>query len=401
LADKFPSEPVLRDLATSHLLLGTLLAEAGKWDEARVEYEWARELLQKLATQFPDVPEYRHGLARVHLGLGRTFEGLGKSEQFRAETQQAAAMLRKLAELYPAVPDYQRDLATIHCNLGKVQTREGRHDLACIEFEQARDLLQNVAAQVRTVPGYQVDVATVHHDLGVALYYCQKMDLARVELEEAVKSQQHLVAEYPNEPRYQRDLARIHYALGKVLLNKGLPAESLDGFAKAIPTLTRTVAKDQGDVEARTALQDCYGSRAVAHVHLGKYAEAVADFDRVIELSPAPDHLLYRGGRALTCAKAGQIASAISEVAELLPLVANAPGSLKRDGVYLYTFACVYAIAAGKVVEKKQEYADRAMELLERAVQAGYRDAAQVARDDDLAALRGREDFKKLLADLQ
>jgi hypothetical protein len=38
--------------------------------------------------------------------------------------------------------------------------------------------------------------------------------------------------------------------------------------------------------------------------------------------------------------------------------------------------------------------------LLRRAVQAGYRDAAHMWKDPDLDALRGREDFKKLLAEL-
>ena len=41
------------------------------------------------------------------------------------------------------------------------------------------------------------------------------------------------------------------------------------------------------------------------------------------------------------------------------------------------------------------------MELLRQAVKAGFQDAAQMAEDPDLDPLRGREDFKKLLADLQ
>ena len=66
-----------------------------------------------------------------------------------------------------------------------------------------------------------------------------------------------------------------------------------------------------------------------------------------------------------------------------------------------YNFACVYAIASAKVAEQTQEYADRAMELLQDAVNAGYKDAANMAKDSDLDSLRGREDFKKLLEELQ
>ena len=44
------------------------------------------------------------------------------------------------------------------------------------------------------------------------------------------------------------------------------------------------------------------------------------------------------------------------------------------------------------------EFADRATELLLKGVKAGYNDAAHMAKDTDLDPLRGREDFKKLLA---
>jgi hypothetical protein len=66
-----------------------------------------------------------------------------------------------------------------------------------------------------------------------------------------------------------------------------------------------------------------------------------------------------------------------------------------------YDFACVYAVASGKVADKKQEYADRAMELLHKAVQAGFKDAAHIRKDTDLGPLRERDDFKKLIATLE
>ena len=66
-----------------------------------------------------------------------------------------------------------------------------------------------------------------------------------------------------------------------------------------------------------------------------------------------------------------------------------------------YNFACVYSLASTKIADKKNEYADRAMELLQKAVKAGWNDAKHTAKDTDLVPLRDREDFKKLLADLE
>jgi hypothetical protein len=58
-------------------------------------------------------------------------------------------------------------------------------------------------------------------------------------------------------------------------------------------------------------------------------------------------------------------------------------------------------VASGKIADKKQEYADRAMELLQKAVKAGFNDGAHMAKDTDLDRLRGREDFKRMVADLE
>ena len=91
----------------------------------------------------------------------------------------------------------------------------------------------------------------------------------------------------------------------------------------------------------------------------------------------------------------------MAEVAELTTPGANATGLAKWNAVQWYDFACVYAVASGKIADKKKEYADRAMELLRKAVKAGFVNAAHMKKDTDLDPLREREDFKKLLEELQ
>ncbi len=54
-----------------------------------------------------------------------------------------------------------------------------------------------------------------------------------------------------------------------------------------------------------------------------------------------------------------------------------------------------------KDATKRDDYARRAVEQLKEAVKAGYKNAALMAKDSDLAPLRDRDDFKKLLADLE
>ena len=66
-----------------------------------------------------------------------------------------------------------------------------------------------------------------------------------------------------------------------------------------------------------------------------------------------------------------------------------------------YDFACIYAVASFKIAANQQKYTDRAMELLHKAVKAGYKDAASMKQDTDLDLLRSRADFQKLIAEVE
>jgi hypothetical protein len=127
---------------------------------------------------------------------------------------------------------------------------------------------------------------------------------------------------------------------------------------------------------------------------LEKYAEAVQDWNQAIELSSQQWKAWFRVHRANSRVRTGRVASAVAEVSEL-----TKTGNWTAN--QWYAFACVYAVASGKSADKKQEYADRAMELLHNAVKAGYKDAAHLAKDKDLDVLHGRDDFKKLLAEME
>jgi hypothetical protein len=82
----------------------------------------------------------------------------------------------------------------------------------------------------------------------------------------------------------------------------------------------------------------------------------------------------------------------------------------RTDADGLYNAACARAVvarilragarsaAAGKEAEAE---GDRAMAWLERAVAAGYDNAAHLARVKDLDSLRDRKDFQDLLARLE
>ena len=71
-----------------------------------------------------------------------------------------------------------------------------------------------------------------------------------------------------------------------------------------------------------------------------------------------------------------------------------------KDADTVYQCACVHALAAGAVkggATLADHYAVRAVALLRQAADAGYKDSQTLRKDQDLDALRDRDDFKTLL----
>jgi hypothetical protein len=97
-------------------------------------------------------------------------------------------------------------------------------------------------------------------------------------------------------------------------------------------------------------------------------------------------------GRTDSLARAGDGDRAVAELGPLLP-------KLIRAGD-LYNAACVYAVVAAREPVGNR-HAGQAVEVLRQAVAKGYKDAAHLKTDPDLAALRGRADFRQLVADLE
>jgi len=392
LAAEFPGVPNYRQkLAGSHNNLGTLLAELGQRAGAEEQYRQALAIHEKLAAEFSAVPGFRSDLAMSHNNLGLLLGGLGKRVEAEEQYRQALAILEKLAAEFPGVPKYRQDSAKSHNNLAVLLADLGKHGDAEGQCRQAQAIQEKLAKEFPSVPAYRQELARIQNYLGVLLTAMRKRPEAEMQFRQALGIQEKLATEFPAVPEYQVDLGGSYCNYGRLQRDGGHSTESLVAFDKAIRSLTAAYDLDRRSVTAKRFLRNSYENRATAYDNLQNHTEAAKDWDKAIELSPKSQQPVLRAARANSRVHAGQVVGAVAEVAELT----------KADGWNAgqwYDFACVYAIASGKVTDKKQEYADRAIELLSKAVNAGYRDAAHMAKDFD--SLRDRADFKKLLADI-
>ena len=444
LAAEFPAVPEYRnDLAGSHHNLGNLLTGLGKRPEAEEQYRKALAIEEKLVAEFPAVPEYHRDLAVSHNSLGILLAGLGKrpeAEEQLSESpgdrgeagrgfprragvprepgrhsqqpgnsgvrsgevaggggavsespgdpREAGRRVPRRAGVPQAPGRQPQQPGNLVAGLGKLPAAE-EHD------RKALAILEKLAAEFPAVPDYRSDLALSHDSLGNLLAGLGKRPEAEEQYRKALAILEKLVAEFPAVQQFRVDLGGRYCNLGISGRRSGQPSESLVWFEKAVRILTAVYEQDRRLVQAKDFLRNSHWDRAMAYDRLRKFTEAIQDWDKAIELSPNAEQPGFRTLRATSRLQAGQVAEAVAEVGELTKNAA-APSSANL----WYDFACFYAIASGKSADKHQEYADRAMDMLQRSVKAGWSDAAHMVNDIDFDAIRGREDFKKLVGEL-
>jgi len=111
--------------------------------------------------------------------------------------------------------------------------------------------------------------------------------------------------------------------------------------------------------------------------------------------------------RVRALSRAGRHADAAVTADRLYDRDPKGPADLYNAGC-AYAL-CVTAVGPGKPPAQlspeekasRERYAARAVAVLREAVAKGYQDAAHMKQNTDLAPLRGRDDFQKLLAELE
>jgi serine/threonine-protein kinase len=393
-----PGETLYRhELALSYHNLGLLLVLTGKAPQAMATYRQALDILEKLSAEFPMVPEHRHLLAQTHSDMGNLFADLGKKPEAETAYRRAVAIQEKLVVESPAVPMYRQALADTHYNLGILLVDQGKRAEAETAYRQAVPLQEKLAADFPTVTKHRGDLATTLNNLGNLLADLGKRPEAEEAHRQALAIREKLAADFPMEPQYGVDLGGSQVNFGNLRGKSRQFQEALHWFAKGIKTLEGVRRQVDTDVTAQRYLRNAYAGRAQALQDLKRFAEAAEDWNKAVELSPEPERFPLRIYRAANRMRAGLVDAAIQD-AEDLPKISHP--------AVLYAAACFFALAADRRNEpggslSKEECAKRAVALLQQAVAKGYKDAEQMKKDDDLKALRERDDFKKLVAELE
>jgi tetratricopeptide (TPR) repeat protein len=253
----------------------------GEPDEAG--WRQAVALLEQLATEFPDVPEYREKLARSQNYLGVELAELGKRAEAETALRRALVLRGGLADDFREVALYRRALAGGYNDLGSFLLRlQRKYVYAEAAFRQAVSLDEQLATES---PTYRPALARSRSNLANVLQKRGKYAEAEALYRQALSVQEKRLAEFPAVPRGRLELADSYHRLGIVLAELRKPEEAKTAFRQALD-LWKKLADDYPKVLSyRRDLAAAYNDLGTPLRRLGKYAEAEAAYRQAINLS--------------------------------------------------------------------------------------------------------------------
>jgi serine/threonine protein kinase len=226
LIRKYPGwTSYLRDRAVISDAHAWVLFETDAASQAAKELTRGLEVRKRLATDFPDVLDFRHDLAKGHGNLVNVLTASGHLPEAEDQLKEATAILEALVKEHPKVPAYHLDLARCHMIWGKLYGMTRRMPKAEQPLRAALACCKRLAAGDPRDVSYQEELARAHLNLGVFLTLTRKVHEARDTLGESCRLFAKLATEHPTVPRFREDLRNVERQLNQLPPEAGGPAK--------------------------------------------------------------------------------------------------------------------------------------------------------------------------------
>jgi serine/threonine protein kinase/tetratricopeptide (TPR) repeat protein len=465
LADDFPDVAEYRDkLAASHNNRGVILADLGSPQEARAAFRLAVALREPLVKRFPKVLFYRRELAASYNDLASILKRQKHYAEAEKIYSQALDVMENLVAEAGTVPEYHQGLARIRSNRGALLREQGKLPEAEEVYRQVLKVQEAQLTRFSTVARVRRELADSYHGLGIVCTELSKADQADAAFQKAVDLRKKLLYEYPNVLQYRRDLADLYSDQGHFLMRQRIWAEAEEAYGHALD-LRKKVAAKAGAARDRQQLANSHedlaklwwstdrlkdaesacldalpireqlagesrkvpdyqnelagtlGKLAVLHNQRREFADALALLERArprhlaaLKAGPTDSRyrLCYRNNlQALATSHLGLgDHTRLATTAEDLARLDYEPATDNYLAARMLCSCATLTVKDAQLSETGQadlarRYADRALTLLKQAVAHGFKDAENMKTAGDLEPLRTREEFRKLLADLE
>jgi serine/threonine protein kinase len=371
-----PTDTVRAQLAHGHFGIGSVLDDTGKPDEALDSGRMALAIYEGL----PEAGQYQQpglgpmfGLqlqAAAYSAVGYVLYKTGKVADALESLRKASDIMEKLANANPVNIPVQEQLGISYGNLTNILTATGRLDEAMAAHSKALNVIQKLADAHPAVTEFQRLLSYCHASDGDLLVAMGKPEQAIEPYRKFLAINQKLVDANPKVPLYQNNLALAHSYMGRLLAQQAQFAEAFTAMDNGLAMLRKLVEANPKTPQYTTTLAFNHAWRGWALIRSGQPSKAATYLRQALELwakDPAPGYADMRFERS----------RALALLAGLGGLGDEAKSGVTKD--------------------EAAAFADQAVAALGDAITGGWL-LLDDLKEPDFNAIRGREEFKKLVA---
>jgi tetratricopeptide (TPR) repeat protein len=342
---------------------------------------------------------------------------MGRMEEAAEAHAAGIAVQKQLVADVPNRPQFRQELARSQSNWGRLQWYARNLTAAESAWTAAIALQKQLAAEFPTRREYRVELAHSYNGLASVMADTERLPEAETNFRAALNLRKQLVADFPKRQDFRQHLAGNLGNLGYVLAETGRQKEAEQMFTAAVALNKKLVADFPDQPDLRNDLSSALGNLAFFQLERRDFQtakslleEALPHHEAALKASPANpvQRRFYRNNRGAFInvnAGLGDQAGAMRAAERLRDLGWD-------SGDDAYTAACALSLCI-PIVQKNEKgsqeerdkqaafYGDGAVKMLRDAVAEGFKDAARMKNDKALDPLRQRDDFKKLLAELE
>jgi serine/threonine protein kinase/tetratricopeptide (TPR) repeat protein len=379
-----------RDLSVAYERLGEVNLDLDQPAAARDAFQKDLDIAQKLADGDPDNVQAQLDLAISSQRLGDMSLRQGDSRAAGDLYQKSLDIRKKQVDADPQNPLLGQDLTISYERMGTLSLQRGETAASRAWYQKSLDLRQKLVDADRSNAQLQRDLFVSHHKVGKAALRQGDMEAARKAFAHALEITQKLAEADADNVLAQRDLLVAHYQQGQCHEQDLAFAEAATCYGHSLDILGRL--ERAGKLKGQPLYVQWRREMEQAQAVCQAAPQAIADLDFVLKQRPElVTPLLALRIRALT--RQGRLEEATATAEKGHDLAG-------KDANRLYDAACGFALCCSSK-EPNAKSAARAVAVLREAVEQGYKDVGHIKADADLDALRDRDDFRDLLAQLE
>ncbi len=403
------SDPVVRrDMACALARIGVAQHWLGRNEQAAENLRRAVALLERLPPEQRALPLWGERMAECWTHLGGLAAAAGQLDETERACRQVLAIRQQLVAADPEDPGRQNSLADAERGLGKVCQDLARWAEAEALYNRARNLRTRLLAGRPAHPlddVIRLGLGADHVYLGHLYRLMHRPAASGAAFAKAEELLAPLVEAHPDNTHFVLNLTNLDFTRAGFLQEQGRFEAARRHAGRAADLAEEVLRRDPHHVIARAHAREARLKRALACESLGRWAEAVPDWDRVVELDDQPDAWRRRVQRTQALARMGEHARAAAEARAL----ADKP-EIDADGLWGLVAAWARSVSAARSDSRlnpserdglAEHYAGEAVALLRKLRGMGRFQDAENARQlrtgPDLQPLHGRADFQELL----